>query len=142
MNTSFSTLEEKVESRVLDRMKQQSLLVNENAGQNREPSAKYRELELDNDDRHWSPASQWYAPADVLLQYLRDGWRLDDDVEICVHRCRSYRHVEMYHFILYHAEKKSLRMPVVANPVVRRIVQQYSLNALYVFNEAPANNTD
>lgn len=141
MSIYFPKLEENVELCNLDKMKQQVPL-EENAGQNQASSAKYRVLEFDNNDRHWSPASQWYAPADILLQYLRNGWQLEKEVEICVHRCGSCRHVEMYHFTLYHAEKQPLRMPVLANPVVRKMVHQYRLSTLYVLNESPANNTD
>lgn len=30
------------------------------------------------DYQHWSPTSQPYAPAHVLLQYLRYGWKADN----------------------------------------------------------------
>lgn len=142
MNTAFPKLKEDAQLRDFDKTKQPMWLLEENTGQYQTFSATYPGLELDDDDRHWSPASQWYAPVDILLQYLRNGWELDREVEIRVHRCTSHRHVEIYRFTLNHAEKKSLRMPVVANPVVRKIVHQYRVNTLYVFTEAPASNTD
>jgi len=142
MSIYFPKLEENVELCNLDKIKRPVQLVEENAGQNRASSTKYPGFKLDDDARHWSPTSQWYAPADILLQYLRNGWWLDKEVEICIHRCGSCRHVEMYHFTLHHAEKQTLRVPVLANPVVRKMVHQYRLTTLYVLNEAAANNTD
>jgi len=42
-------------------------------------SAAYIE---DDRFRHWSSQSQAYAPADVLLNHMREGWVLDSLVAI------------------------------------------------------------
>ena len=55
-----------------------------------------RDVEVDDDHRHWSPNSQPYAPADILFQYLRDGWLLGDKVMVQVVQCFSRRCVEVY----------------------------------------------
>jgi hypothetical protein len=45
------------------------------------------------DYRHWSPTSQPYAPAHVLLQYLRYGWKADSTIFIKSFRCLSSRSI-------------------------------------------------
>lgn len=88
------------------------------------------DIHLDDDYRHWSPESEPYAPADVLLQYLRNGWVLEDAVEVKSHECRSCRYVDIYCFTLHRAQHKPLQIPVLANPIVRKLVQQYKLKTI------------
>lgn len=76
--------------------------------------------------RHWSPKSQVYAPGDVLLHLISDGWQVYRKVFVESYRCVSWRHVNVYHFVLVRRnERQSLR--VVDNPAVRRLVQEYRL---------------
>ncbi len=97
------------------------------------PAESEVDMDLDDDYRHWSPESEPYAPADVLLQYLRDGWSLDAVVKVESHQCQSCRYVDIYYFTLHHhAQQTPLRMPIVANPVVRKLVQQYKLNTICI----------
>lgn len=76
--------------------------------------------------RHWSPASQVYAPGDVLLHLISDGWQVYYKVFVEAYRCVSWRHVNVYRFVLLRGnDRQSLR--VVDNPAVRRLVQEHQL---------------
>jgi hypothetical protein len=78
------------------------------------------------DYQHWSPTSQPYAPAHVLLQYLRYGWKIDKTVFIKSFCCLGSRSVDVYYFRLTR-DSESVWMPVPANPVVPRLVQESGL---------------
>jgi hypothetical protein len=93
-----------------------------------------REVELDNDHRHWSSTSQPYAPADILLQYLRDGWLLGDKVLVQVVQCFSWRCVEVYHFRLM-SGREHILMPIIANPVILRFVMERGLAAIRIYTD-------
>ena len=90
-----------------------------------------RDVEYDDDHRHWSPTSQPYAPADILFQYLRDGWLLGDKVLVQVVQCFSQRCVEVYYFRLTH-DGEPVLMPIIANPVILRLVVERGLAAIRV----------
>jgi hypothetical protein len=83
-------------------------------------------FERGEDYRHWSPLSQPYAPADVLLQYLRERWQIQESVLVEVSRCISYQCTEMYNFILIRGGER-ITMPVLANPVVLRLTRELGL---------------
>lgn len=89
------------------------------------------EVEYDDDNRHWSPSSQPYAPADILFQYLREGWLLGDTVVIQVIQCFSGRCVEIYHFQLS-SSSGHVSMPIIANPVILRLIVERGLTTLGV----------
>lgn len=89
------------------------------------------DVEYDDDNRHWSATSEPYAPADVLLQYLRDGWLLGDKVMVRVVRCFSLRCVEVYYFRLT-SDNEYVLMPVIANPVISRLVIERGLRAIRI----------
>lgn len=91
-----------------------------------------RDVEYDDDHRHWSPNSQPYAPADILFQYLRDGWLLGDRIIIQVAQCFSRRCVEVYYFRLTSGSERIL-MPIIANPVILRLVMERGLAAIRVY---------
>ncbi len=74
--------------------------------------------------RYWCPCSERYAPAEVLVAYLHDGWELDKRVTVERVHFGSSRYVEIYHFVLRRAGI-SIEMPVIANPVAVCIVQSY-----------------
>lgn len=84
------------------------------------------------DYRHWSPISQPYAPADILIQYIRDGWLLADKVIIQVTRCYSGRCVEVYHFRLT-SDHEQVVVAVIANPVVLRLVMEHRLLTFRIY---------
>ena len=73
--------------------------------------------------RHWSPDSQVYAPGDVLMHLIRDGWQVYGKVFVQTYCCVSRRHTQVYHFVLIHNDEH-LDLHVVANPAVRRLVQE------------------
>ena len=74
-----------------------------------------------NPRRHWSPASQSYAPADVLLEYLADGWNLSSVVGRMEHWYGAGRHVGVYYFELAR-DHRMMVMAVHGNPAVHRLV--------------------
>jgi len=90
-----------------------------------------REYFVDEDRRHWCPVSEKYAPADVLLQYLREGWELDMLVAVETFYFAGYRCSDIYYFTL-HQEDMTLEMPVLANPIVLRLVEERQLSTLRI----------
>ncbi len=90
-----------------------------------------RELEIDDDDyRHWSPASQPYATADVLLQYLRREWECANEVTVKTSRCVSSRCVEVYIFTISKGHER-LCVPVISNPVILHLVRERGLTVMF-----------
>ena len=108
------------------------------AGQEGSPGASIRDsIDRENGDyRHWAQASQRYAPADVLFQYIRYGWQIDDAVFIETYYCLRSRSVNIYHFQLRREEER-ISVPVLANPAVRRLVRAVGSKLVHVDNEAP-----
>ncbi len=94
-----------------------------------------REFFEKEDRRHWCPVSEKYAPADVLLQYLRDGWELDNLVAVETFYFAGYRCSDIYYFTLCQQDA-FCEMPVLANPVVLRLVDERQLSILRI-NVAP-----
>ena len=87
------------------------------------PAVIDRELWLAERRRHWSPSSQSYAPVDVLLDRQADGWNLNLVVGLEEYWLGGGRHVTVYYFELTKAYQTVI-MPVLGNPVVRRLVSQ------------------
>jgi hypothetical protein len=79
--------------------------------------------------RHWSSSSQTYVPADVLLESLVDGWDISPVVgrEECWHG--GGRHITVYYFELTR-NQQAVVMPVLGNPIVRRLVDQRQLRVV------------
>jgi hypothetical protein len=71
--------------------------------------------------QHWCPVSERYAPAEALLQYLHEGWEPDRFVTVEAIYFAHGRRSEIYHLTLRRASS-SIEMPVLANPVIGRIV--------------------
>lgn len=94
----------------------------------RQVSLRHRVLEEPSprEYRHWSPQSQPYAPADVLLHLLDDGWCLQPQAFVESYRCVSGRHVNVYLFVLLRNQERKM-LWVVENPAVRRLVQMRRL---------------
>src|SRR5258706_780022 len=87
---------------------------------------------LDTDrPRHWSPDSQTYAPADVLMRYLNDGWELDSLAAVETFYYAGYRRVDIFYFTLK-LDGKVVEMPLLANPVTHRLVEERKLTVLRV----------
>jgi hypothetical protein len=109
----------------------------------------FLEMELRSNDtrRHWSPSSQAYAPADVLLQYLAEGWTLSPVVGLEEHYHAGVRRVDVYHFEL-NRDGQNMVLPVQSNPVVRRLIAQRQLkivllmrDGLSLASEVPARSS-
>ena len=79
--------------------------------------------------RHWSSSSQTYVPADILLDYLADGWDISSVVgqEECWHG--GGRHITVYYFELTR-NHQAVVMPVLGNPIVRRLMDQQQLRVV------------
>ena len=99
------------------------------------PSFIERELRSAAKRRHWSPSSQRYAPADVLLAYLADGWHLGLVVGLERHWYGVGRQVEVCHFELT-KDSRTMVMPVQCNPVVRRLLRQRRLRLVVLNDES------
>ncbi len=85
--------------------------------------------------RHWSPESETYASADVLLQYLRRGWVLEKLVAVETVFHAANRHSNVFYFTLTH-DDQTIEMPVLANPVVLDLMRRYKLTTLRINNAA------
>ncbi len=97
--------------------------------QNAVPSFIEMEQRSADKPRHWSSSSQTYVPADVLLEYLDDGWDISSVVgrEECWHG--GGRHITVYYFELTR-NNQAVVMPVLGNPIVRRLVGQQQLQVV------------
>ena len=76
--------------------------------------------------RYWSPSSQTYAPADVLLEYLVNGWSISPVVGREDYWYGGGRHITVHYFELT-MNNQAVVLPVLGNPVVRRLLQQQQL---------------
>jgi hypothetical protein len=81
--------------------------------------------------RHWAAGSQTYAPADVLLRYIADGWQLETLAAVESFYYAGYRRVDVFYFTLKRGEEV-IEMPVLANPVTHRLVEERKLTVLRV----------
>ncbi len=90
-----------------------------------------QEFGSDEFHRHWSPESEIYAPADVLLQYLTRGWRLDKPIAVETVYYAGYRRSDVYYFTL-ERDGVSLEMPVLATPVVFKLIEDRQLTTLRI----------
>lgn len=73
--------------------------------------------------RPWSSSSQTYVPADVLLEYLADGWGISPVVSRKEFWRGGGRHISVYYFELTRNDQMVV-MPVLSNPIVRRLISQ------------------
>ena len=86
--------------------------------------------------RHWCPVSETYAPVEVLLQYLRQGWEADTPVAVETFSLGT-RHSYIFRFTV-RRNGSSLEIPVVANPAALRIVERCQLTLLHIGRVNPA----
>jgi len=99
-------------------------------------ASSFVEMELRSFDtrRHWSASSQAYAPADVLLGYLADGWQLSPVVGLEEHWHAGARRVDVFHFELTKEEQVQI-LPVQSNPIVRRLMHDRKLRVVLLKRE-------
>ncbi len=93
------------------------------------PSFIEMELRTTDTRRHWSPSSQTYAPADVLMRYLAEGWQISPVVGLEEHWHAGVRRVDVYHFELSDGDE-TIVLPVQSNPVVRRLLHERQLRVV------------
>jgi hypothetical protein len=86
----------------------------------------FLEDELRPKRRHWSPTSQVYVSADILLQYLHEGWKISPLVSIEQYGRPGKWRAQVYYFELIRGSQ-SMILPVYSNPVVRRLLAQESM---------------
>ncbi len=84
--------------------------------------------------RHWSPDSERYASAEVLLGYLRNGWEVENRVLVMPVYYSASRQSEMYFFELSR-NGETIHMPVLGNPAVWRLMVEYELTSIIVHEE-------
>jgi hypothetical protein len=95
-------------------------------------TSTYTPANIDEEvSRHWSPASQAYAPADILQRYLRTGWILENLAAVESFYYAGYRRVDVYYFRLKRGDE-SVEMPVLMNPVVTRLIEEYKLTVIRI----------
>ncbi len=80
---------------------------------------------------YWSPRSQTYAPANVLMHYLQRGWRLDPLAAVESFWHAGVRRVDVYYFTLLNSDER-IEMPVLANPAVFRLIEEHQLTVIRV----------
>ncbi|HVO42734.1 MAG TPA: hypothetical protein VMT34_08930 [Aggregatilineales bacterium] len=88
-------------------------------------------IPIDDKYRHWSPQSQTYASTDILIQYLAAGWKVENPAIVETYLCAGVRRSDIYHFNLKR-EDESLEMPVLASPMINRLIEKYGLTVLRV----------
>jgi hypothetical protein len=81
--------------------------------------------------RHWCRESEPIAPAEVLLQYLRWGWELDNLVGVEVYYHAGCRRSDVYCFTLGR-DDDTIEIPVLANPAVFRVVDSHQMTLMRI----------
>jgi len=92
------------------------------------------DLRLDDKYRNWSPQSQTYASADILLQYVATGWEIENPAACETFFVAGARRAEVYRFNLRRAGER-LELPVLANPMVFRLIEKYRLNVIRIHSD-------
>lgn len=87
--------------------------------------------------RHWSPESEAYAGGDALVTFLNQDWRLGETVLVEEYWHAGTRLVLIYHIDLVR-ENDVLRMPVLTNPYVRRLIESLPVQMRGLNEEAEA----
>lgn len=92
-------------------------------------------------DRHYCPKTETYTGADSLLTAQRNGWHL---VGVAYRETIIFgggRHTCIYHFEL-HRLGETLMMPIVENPYVGRLIEQYHMDILEASYDMPRSTVD
>jgi hypothetical protein len=93
----------------------------------------------DEISRHWSPDSETYAPADILLQYLKNGWLLEKLVAVETIYYAGYRRSEIFYFTL-ERDGRSVEMPILSNPAVFKVIEENELTTLRINVDREGHN--
>lgn len=80
-------------------------------------------------NRHWDPHSEKYAGGDGLLTAMQNGWEIDGPVLAEEYWCAGTRLVMIYHFTLVRGDE-TMKMPVLSNPYIQRLLQVWRLNVI------------
>lgn len=91
------------------------------------PAPAIESLPTREDYRHFCPSSQAYTTADVLRQYLENGWAPQNRVTVEVHILGAGRTVNVYRFWLRKDGADTI-LPIVASPIVWRVIAEYKLS--------------
>lgn len=83
-------------------------------------------MSLAKNIRHWSRESQPIATADILLNRLQNGWALQGIVQHITYSYGAGRSIQVYHFLL-ERNGELLEIPVRANPIVQRVINDHHL---------------
>jgi hypothetical protein len=86
---------------------------------------------IDHVRRHWSAASESFTGGDSLLTALERGWQMSGMVFCQEYWLSGARRVCVYHVQLHRGEE-TVRMGIVANPYVIRLIHQYHLRVIQI----------
>jgi len=100
---------------------------------NRQSARAYMDEHL----RHWSATSEPYTSADILQQYLSTGWEIKNPVIIETVYHANNRHSRLYRFTL-RQNGTTVEMPVLATPVVFRVVEENDLETVETSRDSSA----
>ncbi|MBZ0289634.1 MAG: hypothetical protein K8I30_18575 [Anaerolineae bacterium] len=86
--------------------------------------------------RHWSPESEKYGSGDALLSAMDAGWMITGLIMRQEIWYTGRRRVAVYHFDLQRGDD-SVRMAVVDNPRVARLVQECGVRVVQMNHRVP-----
>lgn len=81
--------------------------------------------------RHWARSTQEFAPADVLITHLQNGWQFVNPAAVETFYSGGFRRADIYYFTLQRGEE-IVEMPVLANPKISRLIEEHQLTVLRV----------
>lgn len=87
--------------------------------------------------KHWSRESQPFAPAEILINRLENGWSLNQVVHAKTHQYGGGRTIQIYFFTIC-LNGETIELPVQANPVMRRLIAEHKLTVIPLDNGSAA----
>lgn len=78
---------------------------------------------------HWCPRSQRFTGGDALITCLDKGWEIEPEVFYEEYGQTGGRQIVVYYFEL-HRDNETVRMPVVNNPYVERLIHALNLKLI------------
>jgi hypothetical protein len=81
--------------------------------------------------RHWHAQSEHFAGGDCLATLLLTGWTIKNAVFMDTYWLAGTRQVHVFHFEVSRGDA-SVSIPVLGNPYVDRLIQQYDLMVVAV----------
>ncbi len=79
--------------------------------------------------KHWSLEAERFASAEVLLRYLDDGWEADPTVVVDWFAQKAGHYRKVYFFLL-RRDGKVAQMPVLASPILPRLMADFHLTEI------------